>query len=66
MYPLPPSTHSVGTGVPSFRAHLAMDVGVLESLDQPQHLIHRPAHLDVVDHGTTQDTLLVNDEQRSI
>lgn len=37
----------------------------LESLDQPQYLIDRPSHWQVVDRNLSQNTLGVNNEQPS-
>ena len=42
-----------------------MLVSVLESLDQPQGLIDRPSHGEVVHRDLSEDTLVINDEKSS-
>ena len=42
-----------------------MLVSVLESLDQPQGLIDRPSHGEVVHRDLSEDSLVINDEKSS-
>ena len=55
----------VCSGLPASRANLSMFVSVLEGLHQPQGLINRSSHWEVIHGDLTQDTLGVNDEQAS-
>ena len=53
------------SGLPASRADLSVLVSVLESLDQPQGLIDRPSHGEVVHRDLSEDTLVINDEKSS-
>ena len=57
--------NGVCSWLPSSRTNLSMFVSVLEGLHQPQGLINRSAHWEVIHGDLTQDTLGVNDEQAS-
>ena len=47
-------------------SHLAVLVGVLEGLHQPERLVHAPAHGKVVHGDLTEGALVVNDEQAPV
>ena len=55
--------HGVAAGGPVGGADLAVDVGVLEGLDEAEDLIDRAADGRVVDGDVAEDTLVVNDEE---
>ena len=58
--------HGLGSRMPVSRAHLTVDVSVLESLHQPQVLIRVPSNRQVVDRRVPQVTLSVNNVGSSV
>ena len=48
---------------PSLWANLSVDVSKLESLDEPQYLVHWSSNRNIIDHGTANYSIAINDEQ---
>lgn len=58
-------TYSGGTRSPVSRTDFTVDIRILECFHQSQHLIHTPAHWQVVDGDLAHNTHFIDDEQSS-